>query len=71
MLNEVIKSSGLICGLVYHSAAVLYDATYGNQLLVKELKAAPELQLVWVAMPDFCISENDAGNFVQQLKENK
>lgn len=71
MLEDTYKTSGLTGSLVYHSASVLYDASYGNKFLVEEAAGKLGIQLVWVAVPEFCCTEKETEHFVLQLKENK
>ncbi|MHB1688223.1 MAG: amidohydrolase family protein [Ignavibacteriaceae bacterium] len=71
MLEDTIKTSGLNGSLVYHSASVLYDASYGNKKLIEGTKNKSDLYLVWVAIPELCNSEKEAELFFSQIIENK
>ena len=70
-LEDTIQAYGLKGGLIYHSASVLYDASYGNKLLIEEAKNKPALQLTWIAIPEFSVSKKESENFLTKLKENK
>lgn len=71
MLEDSIKASGLKASLVYHSASVLYDASYGNKKLIEETKNKSALYLVWVAIPELCNSKKEAELFFSQITGNK
>ncbi|MCL5030880.1 MAG: amidohydrolase family protein [Bacteroidetes bacterium] len=71
MLEDTIKASGLNGSLVYHSASVLYDASYGNKKLIEETKNKSGLHLIWIAIPELCNPEKEAELFFSQIIENK
>lgn len=71
MLEDTMKASGLSGGLIYHSASFMYDASYGNRILLEEAKGKPEFKLIWIALPELCIPETNAKNFIFQFKKNK
>lgn len=56
--------------LVFHSAAVMYDALQGNHQLVEETKERVGLHRVWVALPDVGGEEDGAARFVAQMHEH-
>ncbi len=71
ILEDTMIASGLSGGLIYHSASFLYDASYGNKILLDEAKGKTEFKLVWIALPEYCTPETNAENFISQLKKNK
>ena len=71
MLEEVIKVSRLSGSLIYHSASVLYDASFGNKKLIEELTNKSNLYLAWIAVPELCNSDKEAEIFFSQIVENK
>lgn len=54
-LNEV---------LAYHSASVLYEASYGNRILIEETQTTNFLHRVWVALPEYGINTEAAEQFI-------
>lgn len=56
--------------LVFHAAAVRYDATYGNQILVEEARDKRCLALVWIALPDHVEDENRTRTFIDDLRKH-
>ncbi|MGD8780961.1 MAG: amidohydrolase family protein [Ignavibacteria bacterium] len=70
MLCEKIRTSGLQKSLIYHSASVLYDAAYGNQLLTDETNNKADLYLVWIAVPEFFCKEEETKVFFEKVKKN-
>lgn len=52
-LLEEMEWCGIHGALVAHSVAKEYDPTYGNRLLLKELKKSPRLYGVWTVMPHY------------------
>ena len=69
-LIDTMKISGVSKSLIYHSASVSYDPSYGNKLLINETKDGKELSLVWVAVPEHCYTENDTELFYAEMKRN-
>ncbi|RMD93926.1 MAG: hypothetical protein D6813_03185, partial [Calditrichaeota bacterium] len=65
------SGNGLHEMLVYHSAAVLYDADYGNELLIKETLNKKSLWTVWVALPEHAENDEIATAFFMELEKNK
>lgn len=70
ILKNAIKESGLSKSMLYHSASVFYDPSYGNQLLIKEAINITGLYLVWIAIPENCYTEIDAENFFSEVEKN-
>lgn len=71
IFTKVMKASGISKSMIYHSAAVSYDPSFGNKLLVDEVKNREELFPVWIAVPEHFYTENDAENFFWKMKKNK
>jgi|GEM_PF-801735 len=71
ILKSVIKSTGTIGALVYNSAAVVYDASFGNNLLIEKIKGNNELKPVFIAAPELCFTQIEAEKYYLQLKVNK
>ncbi len=55
--------------LVFHSAAVMYDAVRGNRQLIEETEGRPGLHRIWVALPDIAGNEQDAAGFVTEMQK--
>ncbi len=70
-LETANKTSGIKKSLVYHSASVLYDACYGNKLLIETIKDKSNFYPVWIALPELCINKKEAEMFFSQIVENK
>ncbi len=71
MLEDAMKVSCLMRSLIYHSASVLYEASYGNKKLIEETKNKSDLFLAWVATPELCNSEKEAEIFFSEIEGNK
>lgn len=70
---QILEAEGGISEmLVYHSAAVLYDAHYGNQRLITETKNMRKLHRMWIALPEFATGDADteAAKFVSAMTKN-
>jgi len=57
--------------LVFHSAAVMYDAFRGNRQLIEETEGRPGLHRIWVALPDIAGNDQDAAGFVTEMRKRK
>jgi hypothetical protein len=51
VLLEEMEWSGIHGALIAHSIAKEYDPSYGNRMLLRELKKSPRLYGVWTVMP--------------------
>ena len=69
LLNSAMKSSATKGALVYQSAAVVYDASFGNDLLIEKIKGNNDLAPVFVASPELCFAQKDVEKFFQQIKK--
>lgn len=57
--------------LVFHSAAVMYDAVRGNRQLIEETEGRAGLYRMCVALPDIVGNEQDAAGFVIEMRKHK
>ena len=71
MLQDSLRNSGINNSLIHHSASVGYDAGYGNKILVEEIKGFSSLNICWAAVPEMCLSEQQAESFFDQMKGNR
>lgn len=65
------KKSGIKKSLIYHSASVFYDASFGNELLIKSLKDRNDFYIIWAAVPELCNDKRSAEVFFSSIKRNR
>lgn len=74
-LENSNRKSGIKKSLIYHSASVFYDASYGNELLIKTIKDKPDFYSVWIAVPELCRNKKRSvegrEDFFLSIKKNK
>lgn len=70
-LEKNIEDSGLQECMIYHSASVLYDPAYGNELLIEQAKNKIGLYFVWVVVPEYFNTERETEFFFSKVIENK
>ncbi len=68
-LSGFVGHYGYTDALVYHSAAVSYDAAYGNQILIEESAGARFLHRIWVSLPEFTVDTKAAEQFVATAQD--
>lgn len=70
LLQTKMKLAGIHQAAPYHVLSKTYDAYYGNECLMEELKDAPELIPTWVVIPSEEAMECSPSVFADQLVEN-
>jgi predicted TIM-barrel fold metal-dependent hydrolase len=70
VLLDEMKWCGIHGALVAHSVAKEYDPTYGNRMLMQELKKSNRLYGVWAVMPHHTGEMGEPRELVQHMREN-
>lgn len=68
-LSEIVERNGFDKVLAYHSAAVLYEASYGNRVLIEETQDTSFLRRVWVALPEYSTNTEAAEQFITSAQK--
>jgi predicted TIM-barrel fold metal-dependent hydrolase len=69
-LIEEMEWCGIHGAFVAHSVAKEYDPTYGNRLLLKELKKSPRLYGVWTVMPHHTGEMSEPKELVKEMLDH-
>ena len=69
-LIEEMEWCGIHGAFVAHSVAKEYDPTYGNRLLLKELKKSSRLYGVWTVMPHYTGEMSAPKDVVQEMLDH-
>ena len=69
-LLQEMEWCGIHGALIGHLSAKEYDPTFGNRLLMQELRKSPRLQGVWAVMPHHTGEMSEPGDLVKEMLDN-
>ena len=70
ILLEEMEWCGIHGALIAHSTAKEYDPSYGNRMLLRELKKSPRLYGVWTVMPHHTGEMPVPDDVVKEMRDN-